>query len=260
MFPYFILFDKVIAMYGVMMVIAAFTGYGVAIVNTKLTTIPRVDIELLAALMLIAVLLGSKLLYILLSINEIADNISTNGFTLEYLYELLEGGFVFYGGLIAAFILVVWYAKHYKLPFITLMDIVVTSVPILHAIGRIGCFCAGCCYGKEWSGIFSVTFTRAIAAPNGVSLFPVQLLESLLNLVLFIALERLFIAKYKQSKNAPIISTYCIGYGIIRIITELFRGDAVRGVSLGISTSQIISIFIIAFGIIMLKYTKKAKS
>lgn len=167
----------------------------------------------------------------------------------------LFGGFVFYGGIIGGLIGLILgkYIAHCKLS--DYIDLFGLLVPLVHSFGRVGCFCAGCCYGIRYDGIFSVKYTNPLSSvPTGVGIFPVQLLESLLVFILFLILLFLYL---KGKKN--IIFIYLISYGIIRFFTEFLRYDNERGLIFGISISQYIIIFLIIFSIVCL-IIKKIKA
>lgn len=103
-------------------------------------------------------------------------------------------------------------------------------------------------------GIGNIKYTNSQFAPNNTNLFPVQLTESACNIIIFIILSYI----YKKSKHTEkIIGLYCILYGILRFLLEFLRGDLIRGIELGLSTSQWISIVLIIIGIIQLNYIKK---
>lgn len=111
-----------------------------------------------------------------------------------------------------------------------------------HAFGRIGCSLAGCCYGKETSCRVFYRYTDSIVAPNGVNLFPVQGVESLCLFCLTLILVRLYLKNHACRVHLVYIATYAV----IRFVLEFFRGDAGRGGFLFLSTSQIISIVLLA--------------
>ena len=138
-------------------------------------------------------------------------------------------GFVVYGGIIGG-ILVGWlYCRIKKLKFLEYFDLMMPSIALAQGFGRIGCFLAGCCYGKETSGPLAVTFTNSDFAPNNVALIPTQIYSGFLDFAHFL-----------------------IFYSIGRFVIEFFRGDIERG-SVGVlSTSQFISIFTTVAGIILL--------
>lgn len=194
----------------------------------------------------IGCLIGAKLLYLIISVDKywlLDKGVKEN---LKYWFFLLtSGGLVFYGGLAGAFLGALRYCVHFKIPFYTAIETVIPAVPLFHGFGRIGCFMAGCCYGNEYDGAFSVTFKNAIAAPNGVALLPIQLIEAAGNFALCAVLTVLFL------KNIPQLSLsglYLTCYGAVRFILEFFRGDDIRGGFLFLSASQWISIGVFAAG------------
>ena len=167
-----------------------------------------------------------------------------------------QTGIVFYGGvlgLIFSFYMICLLKN--KHPPVGALDALAVIIPLFHAVARIGCFCAGCCYGVEARCWISVYY---IIEENGVSYgsfrIPVQLIESCFNLLLFILLLVLFL---KQIQIGKLIYLYLFLYAVIRFSLEFFRGDAVRGIYGGISFSQIISMVIILF--VSFKYLKGRK-
>ena len=128
------------------------------------------------------------------------------------------------------------------------MDLILPSVALAQGFGRIGCFLAGCCYGVETDSAFSVTFHDSAYAPNGVALFPSQLVSSGLDFIHFAVL--CVIAK-KNKTPGRIGALYLIFYSIGRFCIEFFRGDLLRGSVGTLSTSQFISIFVAIAGAIM---------
>ena len=168
--------------------------------------------------------------------------------------KLICGGSVFYGGLIGGMIVGFIYCnkKHYNLSDYS--DIIAPGIPLFHFFGRIGCFLGGCCYGIESSFGFTVHNNQLLPSVNDVQRFPVQLLESLLNLILFFILAYLL---KKELLKGKLFATYLLSYSVIRFFDEFLRGDTYRGFLLGLSTSQIISIVIFICSIIYLIYQGK---
>lgn len=169
----------------------------------------------------------------------------------ELLRRLLGGGFVFYGGLIGFIISILIYARIVKKDAVDIFNFWVAYIPLLHGIGRIGCFFNGCCYGVETHGFFGITYPI-----NGLqkSIFPVQLVEAVFCIALSIALFNWVKANYRAA-------VYFTVYPIGRFILEFCRGDVIRGYFWILSTSQWISIIIII--IVILKYksvTAKTKT
>ena len=127
---------------------------------------------------------------------------------------------------------------------------------LAQGFGRIGCFLAGCCYGKETESVFSVIFQNSEYAPNHVALIPTQLYSSGLDFLHFLLL--LLIARNKK-EDGQVTACYLIFYSIGRFVIEFFRGDIIRG-SVGIlSTSQFISIFTGIAGIVLLIRIRKKR-
>jgi phosphatidylglycerol:prolipoprotein diacylglycerol transferase len=196
-------------------------------------------------------ILGAKLLPILLNLPAVIMNFGMvftdpQSFAAEYL-----GGLVFYGGLIGGILGALLYCRIYRIRFSDYLPVVIPAVPLVHAIGRIGCFCAGCCYGKPCDAWFGIIFSISPEAPNGVRLIPTQLLESACLFILFIVLWRYSL---KCSRNLNMLSAYLIAYGIIRFLIEFLRGDEIRGFYGPLSTSQWISVAAVLTGIGFLFY------
>jgi phosphatidylglycerol:prolipoprotein diacylglycerol transferase len=139
-------------------------------------------------------------------------------------------------------------------------DIMAPSIALGHAIGRLGCFSAGCCYGKPTSVFWGVTFTNPYSqeiagVPLGVSLHPTQLYESVAETVIFLTL--LLLAKRKRF-DGQIFWSYVTFYAVARFIIEFFRGDNRGFVFDGaLSTSQFIGILMLVTAIIMLAVLRR---
>ena len=152
-----------------------------------------------------------------------------------------------YGGIIGG-ILSGWiYCRVKKLKFLSYFDLMMPSIALAQGFGRIGCFLAGCCYGKETSGPLSVTFTNSDFAPNNVALIPTQIYSSILDFGHFFLL--LYIARHKKA-DGQVAACYLIFYSICRFVLEFLRGDLERGSVGNLSTSQFISIFTVLAGIL----------
>ena len=156
-------------------------------------------------------------------------------------------GFVVYGGIIGGILAGWMYCRIKKAYFWKYFDLVMPSVALAQGFGRIGCFFAGCCYGKATDSWFGITFTHSDYAPNGVKLIPTQLISSAGDFM--ICLMLLAYAKRKPKKGR-VASLYLMFYGIGRFGVEFLRSDY-RGSVGFLSTSQFISIGIVAAGIIL---------
>jgi len=255
MLPYINILGRVVPTYGLL----AFIGIVVAICFgvfyfSKFYNIKREDIFYTSMFALIGAGIGAKLLYILTIIPDIIINFDNlNWQTL--IPRLLQGGFVFYGGLIGGVLGIYIYSKSFKISFNDLSNIFIAVIPIFHSIGRIGCLLAGCCYGREYNGFGSITFYNTNLAPTGVPLFPIQIVESICNLIIFI----IVLLTYKKFKGTyKTIALYSVLYSVVRFSLEFFRGDAVRGIIV-LSTSQWISIALFIVGIALFINDKMSK-
>ncbi|HEY6442369.1 MAG TPA: prolipoprotein diacylglyceryl transferase [Candidatus Acidoferrales bacterium] len=158
----------------------------------------------------------------------------------------------FYGGILGGILWVVLYTHFQKMPLLAVLDVVAAPVALGHAIGRIGCFVAGCCYGKPTSLPWGVTFTSPIAekiagTPLHVSLHPTQLYEAgaeFLNVLILIWLGA------RQRFAGQLIGAYFVLYGIERGTIEVFRGDPGRTMMFHgtVSLMQIVSAVLIVAG------------
>lgn len=194
---------------------------------------------------ILSAIIGSRILYIILTDWQ---RFLDSPFIF---FKIWEGGLVFYGGLIAALLVSIWYFRKYKLPILPYCDTFAPGIAIGHSVGRLGCLMAGCCFGKPAAigAWYAITFSghEHSFAPSGVPLYPTQLMESMGEFLIFWAL---FFLRYKKRFHGQIIGTYLILYGILRFTIEFFRGDMDRGfvVSDIISVSQLVSIIMIAVG------------
>ncbi len=167
-------------------------------------------------------------------------------------------GFVVYGGILGGIFFCYLYCKTRHMNFWAYFDLTMPSIALAQGFGRLGCFLAGCCYGKETSSFFSVVFSESEFAPNGVSLIPTQIYSSLLNFLHFFLL--LFLDKHMK-KEGQLAACYMIFYSVGRFIMEFFRGDLERGRISVFSTSQFIGIFTFIIGVLLfLRAEKKDKS
>jgi phosphatidylglycerol:prolipoprotein diacylglycerol transferase len=169
------------------------------------------------------------------------------------------GGLVFYGGFIGAIILILIYSKRRRTPLLQYIDLIAPILPIGHAIGRIGCLLGGCCYGIEVAHSHPLAIIypeNSLSAPPGVPLLAMPLIESCCNLLIA---GILFISGRKIRTPGRVTALYLLLYAPVRFILEFFRGDEVRGVYRGISTSQIISILLFAGGAVFFFIAPKLK-
>ena len=216
------------------------------------------DAELALIYGIIGVFIGAKLLSIITQLPDIIADFDylfteTQLFMQKYLYS----GFVFYGGFYGCIFAVWLYCRICKVDFYSIVKILLPMLPIIHGFGRIGCFCMGCCYGTSTSSPLGIAFHVSEIAPNGIPLVPIQLIEAAGVFLLFIVLA---VMAHKHFSGKHMLCTYLLSYGVLRFILEFFRGDSYRGFIGPLSTSQIISIITIAYGLILLYSIKKEKT
>jgi phosphatidylglycerol:prolipoprotein diacylglycerol transferase len=200
---------------------------------------------------LVAALLGSRLLFIVTNLGNyarlcVAGEEETARSMGQWLYDcsralhLWEGGYVFYGGLIAAVLVSVWFARRHGINFFKLADLVIPLVALGHFFGRLGCFFAGCCYGKPTESMFGVVFPKGSLAHHEMlaqgalalgsvatpPLHPTQLYESLAELCIF---GLLLLISRRRTYYGQVLVTYLVLYPATRFFIEIFRGDPDRG-------------------------------
>jgi len=200
--------------------------------------------------LLLAALVGSRLFYVLTSWQEFAEN------PIDAL-KFWRGGLVFYGGLIFAFLVGLWYVRKHRLNFQKMADLTAPSIAIGHSLGRLGCFSAGCCYGKSTSAFCAVTFRDPNSlAPLGIPLHPTQLYESAATFGIFLALIAM---RRLERLQGRLLWYYLLFYSIARFFLEFYRDDprgwAIQGV---LSTSQAIGIPVALLSLFMIRRKKPA--
>ncbi|MCH8903908.1 MAG: prolipoprotein diacylglyceryl transferase [Bacteroidetes bacterium] len=163
-------------------------------------------------------------------------------------------GFTFYGGLLTVFVVLIAYSFISKISFVFLLNFLSAPVVLAHAIGRIGCFFAGCCFGKQTDLPWAIRFpidSLAFQKYGDCTVHPTQLYESGFLFLLFF-----FLVKLRFNHR---FSVYLIGYGVFRFLVEFIRADS-RGELLGInnfSPSQLISILLLVVGVVIYLIRKK---
>ena len=239
--------------YGVLLAAAYLGGLQFALVRAKRRGIDPARVMDLGIYIIVSALIGAKLLLVLVDADHFLRNPSD-------LLALARSGGVFYGGLILAVIVGLWYVRRHRLPTWRIADVIAPGIAFGHVVGRLGCFLAGCCYGHETDVPWAVTFTNPLAAENvgtplGVPLHPTQLYEAGAELIIL----GLLLAFERKGRAFPgrTFWGYMLVYGLSRFIIEFFRGDP-RGMVVGsISTSQFISLLIVPISIAMLYWLSR---
>ena len=229
--------------YGVFVALGFFAAFKLLLFYGKKSDFSLTLIETLTFLVFIFSLLGARLFYVLISWQEFAGNPSD-------IFKIWQGGLVFWGGFLGGAITVIIFSIKHKMPFWKLADIFAPALAIGHSIGRLGCFSAGCCYGKETNSFFGVVFPENCLAPAGIKLIPTQLISSILLFLLFLIL----IVLWKRKKfDGQIFLIYSVLFSAGRFLIEFLRGDFRGNLILGITPTQIVSITIFIVSIIVWK-------
>jgi len=216
---------------------------------------------------LVAAMIGSRVLFIIVNWDEYAHD-------LAGIFEFWKGGLVFYGGFIGAVAFSVWYMRKHEMPFFPYADALGPTVAIGQALGRLGCFAAGCCWGGACDAHYafaarfpqdSLAYQSQVAnhiVPAGalttIPIHPTQLYESLGCALIF-----LFLTYWRSRKrfHGELLALYLMLYAPLRALVETFRGDEERGRVFNflgswahhawwnLSTSELISVGIFAAGV-----------
>ena len=238
--------------YGLMVALGFLGGLSIARIQFARFGLPVMLLDRIVLYLMLFGLLGARTLFFLLQ--------NMDAFFVDPLsfFRIWEGGLVFYGGVIAGLITLAVFAYRYRLNFLSLTDAFAAPLLLAHALGRIGCFSAGCCYGRPSSLPWAVTFTHpATLAPRFVALHPTQIYESVGNFVLFLIAFKL---GQRKPARGVLTSFYAISYGTFRFVMEFLRGDDRGAFLLGASPSQIVALCLIAIGIGIIVYEKKERA
>lgn len=205
--------------YGAMGALAFIVGCGLVLWRSRRLGLDFNRVADVIFWMAISGLIGARLVFALQQPEAIE--------TLGDLFDLRRGGLVFYGSFLVGIPVGFWLMWRSELPIFALWDIFGTAWPLSHAISRVGCFAAGCCYGLPTDSPLAVTFPEGSAiAPEGVPLHPVQLYEAAA-LVGIAGITNLF---YRHRRfDGQVCLLYLLLYAVVRSITEVFRGDLERG-------------------------------
>lgn len=235
--------------YGVLLAAAYLFGLKLAMVRAKSRNLDQTRILDLGIYIIISALVGAKLLLLVTDFGTFTDN-------PRELLSLARSGGVFYGGLILAVSVALWYIRRIGLPLWTTCDVFAPGIALGHVVGRLGCLFAGCCYGKPTSVPWAITFTDPFAATNvgtplNVPLHPTQLYEAGAEALILLVLLG------TESRGRPYPGRtfwlYILLYSISRYVIEIYRGDP-RGTIGVFSTSQFISLLLAPLAIGMLLY------
>ncbi len=238
--------------YGVLIAVAFLVGLFVASWQAKKAGLDATRITDMAVYVLIAGLLGAKLMLL-------AGERSAWKDPRELFSIFFQSGGVFYGGLLGGIVMAFVCIRRYGLPAWPTADVLAPGVVIGQSIGRLGCLAAGCCWGKSATVPWAITFTdvyayHQVGTPVDTPLHPSQIYESLATLLIFVVL--IWLAPHKKFQGQVVLS-YVVLYSVARFGLEYFRGDAGRGFIGPLSTSQAVAIvLVLAAGALFLRLRK----
>jgi phosphatidylglycerol:prolipoprotein diacylglycerol transferase len=244
--------------YGLMLAVAFICGIWLTSRNAKKAGLDPDAIWNLGLIIIFAALVGAKALLFLSEYSYYTQN-PAEIFSLS----TLRSTGVFYGGLILALAAAAWYMRRASLPGWVVSDAAAPAIALGHSIGRLGCFSAGCCYGKPTALPWGVTFTSQYAynnvgVPLNVALHPTQLYESAGNLLLF---GYLMWRLSRRHFTGQVILEYLTIYAAMRFVIEFFRDDERGFVFRGLlSTSQLIGLLTIAASVVAFLYLRRRRA
>ncbi len=231
--------------YGVMMAIGILAAFYMSEKNAKRFNLEYEKIDNFLFVTIISGFIVSKLLYVLTVFKQ---------FLANPLSVLGGGGWVIYGGIIGGILGAYLYSKKHNWNFMKVFNVVIVSVPLAQSFGRIGCYLAGCCYGIHTDAWYGVIFPEGSLCPIHEPIIPTQLIMAIGDLLIFLFLYYRLVKKQRIENSAAL---YLLLYSVGRFLIEFIRGDIERGHVGILSTSQFISLFMIAFAIILYYFEKK---
>jgi phosphatidylglycerol:prolipoprotein diacylglycerol transferase len=258
--------------YGALIALAFIVGIALAQREAKRVGQDPARVADLAFYILLAALVGSRLYFIAVNWHDYSGDrfmADTALGRIPRVLALWEGGLVFYGGFIAAALAGAVYLRRHRMSFFAYADTLIPSLAFGHFLGRLGCFAAGCCWGRVAGGSFpwlvsfppgSLAYQAFAAEPDAhahlaaggagtLPLHPTQLYEAFGELGLFLALA--FAIRPRKRFDGQVLASWLLGYSVLRAAIETFRGDVARGVVAGLGVGAWTSIAIFVTGVLV---------
>lgn len=229
------MFNTKIPLYGIFIIIAILSGLLVVFKNAKHLNLKTEEIIGLLVYIGLGAIFGAKYFTFL-----------TNPKRFNGIFEFTKVGLSSYGAVIGIIILLFLFSKQYKKSFKNLIYILLPSIPLMYGIGKIGCFLAGCCYGIEYNGPLSVSYNYSYSAPKGISLFPIQLLESIIFIAIFIYTYNKII---KRKPNNIIVGQTFVICGVSKFSLDYLRMSHMGKL---FSINQLVSVAFILIGLFLI--------
>jgi len=230
--------------YGLFVASGFLAGLIVAIRIGKAEGMPAQQTMDIGFLMIVAAIVGSRGLYVLMNVSYYLER------PLDA-FKIWQGGLVFSGGIVCVVLSVIAYTRKHHLSFWKVADMWAPAMAVGQAIGRIGCFMAGCCYGRPTDSRWGVVFTDPHSlAPLNIPLHPTQLYASAGGFIIFFILLRLY---PRRIFDGQVFLWLLVLHSTARLFVERFRGDD-RGVLPGsdMSITQLVTLLILIAAVVAL--------
>lgn len=221
------MFKTTIPIYAICIILSLIVGLIGIYINLKKSDLKKEESLGLIIYIILGTIYGAKLFTIITNLDK-------------GVIKFQEAGLSSYGAVIGIILMMILFGIQFKKKISDLLYIVVPVIPLMYAIGKIGCFLVGCCYGVEYSGPFNVVYNYSLDAPKGIHLFPIQLVETIVFTIIFLIINKI------DKKNKRIYLTFII-CAISKFILDFLR---FREISKILSINQIVSIIFLILGII----------
>ena len=235
------MFNTNIPIYGILIVLSLLINIIIVLktYNKKHYTI----IEIIGALTYenMGIILGAKLLTYL------------NNYSIHSEFNFYATGLTSLGGVLGAIIFLLLFAFQFKKDIKEIMNTFMLPIPLMYSISKIGCFIAGCCHGVEYNGILHITYNYSKIAPNNTNLFPVQIIESIIFLIIFMYFYKKKINKSFSFKTLGYLTIAC---SISKFLLDYLRYEHINKI---ITLNQIICLVFVIIGVIIIKGVKNGR-
>ncbi len=256
MHPYFTIFGRLVPAFGLMVVLGVTLAVLLVVIRSRRTNISREDALFACLIAICGAMIGAVALKTLMKLPDILLHWERYAeIPVGTFFTYLFGELVFYGGLLGGAVGALIYCSSYRVSILSLAELVAPAIPLGHAIGRIGCYMGGCCYGVHVDAqhplaiVYPELYPHIVgAAPSGIPLLAVPLIEATFNLLLMCVI---LLYQRKTLHNGRSLLLYGLLYSVERFVLEYYRGDLVRGVYGALSTSQYISIALFLLCIVL---------
>jgi len=265
MFPTLVeLFGIKISTYGLLVAIGLLLAYLLSLRLSKREGIPQDKAEWVFIYAAVLGVVGSRIAFLV----EHPETVKS----IFDVFALWKGGVTFFGGLAGGILGVLIAIKRYSLPLWKVADVAAPSLALAHAVGRLGCTAAGCCYGRQVPSVedttigihlmkefpfFYIVFPSGAVAPPGTPLYPTQLMEAGGNLIIFLILILLF---KRKRFDGEVFSLYMLLYGAERFVLEFYRGVTPTIHGLGLTWNQIVALAMVLLSVFLMLFLRRVPS